>query len=203
MLNSTGFPLVLASGSLYRAQLLARLRLPFEVDAPNIAETPYLGEAPLATAQRLAREKTVLVAHRHENAVVVGSDQIAVLGDLQIGKPGDHANAVRQLRMLSGERVLFHTALCVLDGKKGLIQEETVTVAVRFRALSERQIESYLAIEKPYDCAGSAKAEGLGIALLESVQSTDPTALVGLPLITLVSMLERAGYSTLPSTSDE
>lgn len=203
MPHSTDFSLVLASGSVYRAELLARLNRPFLVDAADIDETPYSGENPAATAQRLAREKAVTVSRRHANAVVVGSDQVAAVGELHIGKPGDHAHAAQQLRMLSGQSVLFHTALCVLDASNGLMQEDTVTVAVRFRVLSDRQIDAYLAIEKPYDCAGSAKSEGLGIALLESIQSADPTALVGLPLITLISMLERAGYAVLPVAGQE
>ena len=203
MPHSTDFSLVLASGSRYRAELLRRLHRPFVVDAADIDETPYSGESPAATAQRLAREKAVAVARRHDNAVVVGSDQVAALGELHVGKPGNHAHAVQQLRMLSGQSVLFHTALCVLDTSKGLMQEDTVTVAVRFRELSTRQIDAYLAIEKPYDCAGSAKSEGLGIALLESIQSADPTALVGLPLITLISMLEQAGYAVLPAAGEK
>jgi septum formation protein len=191
--------LILASGSAYRRELLGRLRLPFEAIAPDIDETPRPGEAPEATALRLAREKAAAVARTHPGALVIGSDQVATLDGAQIGKPGDHARALAQLRTMRGRRVVFHTALCLWDGRlepdaaAQAAQLENVQVFVTFRDLPDAELDAYLRIEQPYDCAGSAKNEGLGIALLERIDASDPTALTGLPLIALTGMLRRAG----------
>ena len=191
--------LILASSSAYRRELLSRLRLPFEAIAPDIDETPHEGEAPQDTALRLAREKAAAVAARAPGALVIGSDQVATLDGMQIGKPGDHARALAQLRLMRGRRVVFHTALCLWDSRVAdpsqAAQVENVQVFVDFRDLPDAELDAYLRIEQPYDCAGSAKNEGLGIALLERIESNDPTALTGLPLIALSSMLRRAGVS--------
>ena len=185
-------PLVLASGSRYRAELLARLRLPFVVDVPRVDETARAGESPDETARRLSRVKATTVAARHPDAVVIGSDQVAECDGAAFGKPGTHASAVAQLRSLSGRDVRFHSGLCVVAGAS--VDVRVIATSVRFRPLDDGTIERYLRIETPYDCAGSAKAEGLGIALLERIDSDDPTALIGLPLIALVSMLHGVGY---------
>lgn len=195
--SSTQPRLILASGSSYRRELLGRLRLPFEAIAPDIDETPEPGEAPEATALRLARAKAGTIARRHPGALVIGSDQVATLDGEQIGKPGDHARALLQLQRMRGREVVFHTALCLWDGRIGdpqaAAQVENIRVFVRFRDLPDAELDAYLRIEQPYDCAGSAKNEGLGIALLERIESLDPTALTGLPLIALTGMLRRAG----------
>ena len=189
--------LILASSSAYRRELLGRLGLPFEAIAPQLDETPLPGEAPQDTALRLAREKAAAVAARHPGALVIGSDQVATLDGLQIGKPGDHARALAQLQLMRGRQVVFHTALCLWDGRMAdparAAQVENVQVFVSFRDLPDAELDAYLRIEQPYDCAGSAKNEGLGIALLERIDSSDPTALTGLPLIALTGMLRRAG----------
>jgi len=195
--SSAPVRLILASSSAYRRELLARLGLPFEAIAPDIDETPLPGEAPQDTALRLAREKAAAVASLHPGALVIGSDQVATLDGLQIGKPGNHARALEQLQLMRGRRVVFHTALCLWDGRAAdpaqAAQIENVQVFVDFRDLPDAELDAYLRIEQPYDCAGSAKNEGLGIALLERIESNDPTALTGLPLIALTSMLRRAG----------
>lgn len=189
--------LILASSSAYRRELLQRLGLPFEAVAPDIDETPLDGETPQATALRLARAKAQAVATLHPGALVIGSDQVATLDGLQIGKPGDHPRALAQLQLMRGCEVVFHTALCLWDGRvpdpDQAAQIENVQVRVAFRDLPDHELDAYLRIEQPYDCAGSAKNEGLGIALLESIQSNDPTALTGLPLIALTGMLRKAG----------
>lgn len=189
--------LILGSSSVYRKQLLERLGLPFETMTPDIDETPQAGETPETTALRLAREKAAAIAARAGAALVIGSDQVATLDGLQIGKPGNHANALRQLQMMRGREVIFHTALCLWDGRRAdaaqTAQVRNVQTLVRFRDLSDAELDAYLRIEQPYDCAGSAKNEGLGIAILESIRSDDPTALTGLPLIALTSMLRQAG----------
>ena len=189
--------LILASGSPYRRELLGRLRLPFEVIAPDIAETPLPGEAPEATALRLAREKAAAVAARAPGSIVIGSDQVATLDGEQIGKPGDHARALAQLQKMRGRQVVFHTALCVWDGRAsallGPAQLENIQTTVTFRHLPDAELDAYLRLEQPYDCAGSAKNEGLGIAILERIDSSDPTALTGLPMIALTGMLRKAG----------
>ena len=191
--------LILASSSAYRRELLERLRLPFEVMAPDIDESALPGEAPEATALRLARAKAQAVAARAPGSVVIGSDQVATLDGEQIGKPGDHANAMAQLQKMRGRRVVFHTALCVWDQRAsvltGAAQMENVQTFVTFRDLPDAELDAYLRIEQPYDCAGSAKNEGLGIAILERIDSADPTALTGLPLIALTGMLRKAGFT--------
>lgn len=189
--------LILASSSKYRKELLGRLHLPFDVLAPNIDETAALDESPEQTAMRLAREKAITVAKQVPGALVIGSDQVATLDGQQIGKPKTHENALMQLQQMRGRRVIFHTALCLCDGRAtnpdDSIQLENVQTFVTFRNLPDQELDAYLRFEQPYDCAGSAKNEGLGIAILKKIESTDPTALIGLPLITLCSMLRRAG----------
>jgi len=200
MIPSSATPrLILASSSSYRRELLGRLRLPFEAIAPHIDETPLANEAPQATALRLARAKAGAIALAHPGALVIGSDQVATLDGEQIGKPGDHARALAQLQKMRGREVVFHTALCLWDSRASsaaeTVQVENIQVFVRFRDLPDAELDAYLRIEQPYDCAGSAKNEGLGIALLERIDSSDPTALTGLPLIALTSMLRRAGVA--------
>lgn len=189
--------LVLASSSRYRKELLSRLRIPFDVLLPNIDETPHIGEPPEGTALRLAKEKALAVAALAPGAIIVGSDQVATLDGEQIGKPGSHANALKQLQKMRGRTVIFHTALCVVDGRNNRsttsMHAENVRTFVTFRDLPDAELDAYLNIEQPFDCAGSAKNEGLGIALLERIESNDPTALTGLPLIALTSMLRRIG----------
>jgi len=186
-------PLVLGSTSRYRRELLERLRLPFSVEPPEVDETPLPGEAPEALARRLGAAKAAAVARKHPRAVVIGSDQVADLDGEPIGKPGNHGNAVAQLRRMSGRVVVFQTALTVMCEASGFVQHDLAPVRVRFRALADDEIEAYLRAEQPYDCAGSARSEGLGVALLESIDSDDPTALVGLPLIRTCRMLRAAG----------
>ena len=191
--------LVLASTSRYRRELLARLRLPFEVEAPGVDEHARDGESPARTAVRLALAKANAVSARHPQAVVIGSDQVADLAGRGIGKPGDHARATAQLRAMRGRTVVFQTAVAVVCAASGFAESALVPVAVRFRALSDGEIEHYLRTETPYDCAGSAKIETLGIALVERVDADDPTALIGLPLIQTCALLRRAGVDPLGS----
>ena len=186
--------LLLASTSRYRRELLERLQLPFRVEPPAVDETARLGETPRALALRLAAEKARAVSARHPAAVVIGSDQVAALDGEPLGKPGNHENAVRQLRRMQGRSIAFHTALAVRCGDPAFEQSDVATVHVRMRALDDAAIERYLHSEQPYDCAGSAKSEGLGISLLDSIDSDDPTALVGLPLIRCCRMLRAAGF---------
>lgn len=186
-------PLILASSSIYRRQLLHRLGIPFTVASPEIDETPLSGERPPQTASRLAEQKARAMAGQFPDALIIGSDQVAVLHGKALGKPGNHANAVKQLNAASGQTLMFHTALCLLDSGNATVQLATATNEVKFRPLTPEQIERYLLAEKPYDCAGSAKSEGLGIALIEYIRGEDPNALIGLPLIELTSMLMRAG----------
>lgn len=188
---------ILASTSRYRRELLTRLRLPFEVHAPEVDETPRAGEAPQALAQRLALEKANAVAARSPDAVVIGSDQVADLAGESLGKPGDHARATAQLRRMRGQTLVFQTAVAVVCQATGFVQRDLAPVRVVFRELSDAAIEQYLLAEQPYDCAGSAKSEGLGIALLEAIDSDDPSALVGLPLIRTARMLRAAGIDLL------
>lgn len=192
-----GRRLVLGSTSRYRRELLARLNLPFDVAAPEVDETPLPGEAPQALARRLALAKARAVAQRFPQAVVIGSDQVADLQGEALGKPGDHANATRQLQRMRGKSVVFQTALAVVCAESGFEQQDLAPVQVRFRDLSDAEIEAYLRAEQPYDCAGSAKSEGLGIALLDAIDSDDPTALVGLPLIRTCRMIRAAGVKVL------
>jgi len=197
--NAPALPrtVVLGSTSRYRRELLSRLNLPFEVAAPEVDETPQPGEAPRELALRLALAKARAVAARHPEAVVIGSDQVADLAGQALGKPGEHARAVQQLRQMRGQTVVFQTALAVVCLATGFEQVDLAPVRVRFRDLSDEEIEHYLQAEKPYDCAGSAKSEGLGIALLDAIENDDPTALVGLPLIRTARMLRAAGVKLL------
>ncbi len=194
---SAMLPLILGSTSRYRRELLQRLRLPFETDRPQVDETPRPGETPAALAQRLALEKGREVASRHPGAVVIGADQVCDLDGDPIGKPGTHERAVAQLTRLSGRQAVFQTALAVLRPATGFERVLLAPVVVRFRTLSAAEIEAYLRLEQPYDCAGSAKCETLGIALLEAIESDDPTALVGLPLIRTAALLREAGIDPL------
>ena len=186
-------PLLLGSTSVYRRELLQRLRLPFTVAAPAVDETPLPGEPPAQLAQRLALAKAHAVATLHPEAVVIGSDQVADLAGQPLGKPGDHARATAQLQRMRGHTVVFHTAVAVVCHASGFVQTDLAPVRVRFRELSDAEIERYLRAEQPYDCAGSAKSEGLGISLLEAIDSDDPTALIGLPLIRTCRLLRAAG----------
>ena len=189
--------LVLASTSRYRSELLQRLRLSFTVRAPGVDEAALPGEAPAALALRLALAKADAVADLDRDAVVIGSDQVAELDGAAIGKPGDHDRATAQLRSMRGRTVVFHTAVAVACVETGFRAAEIAPVTVRFRDLSDAEIEHYLRAEQPYDCAGSAKAETLGIALLDAIESDDPTALIGLPLIRTSALLRRAGIDPL------
>ncbi|MBS0595393.1 MAG: septum formation inhibitor Maf [Proteobacteria bacterium] len=192
-------PLILASTSPYRRDLLQRLRLPFEVRAPQVDETPLPDEPPAALAQRLALAKARAVAALQPQAVVIGSDQVAELDGGAIGKPGTHARAAAQLQRMSGRLVIFHTAVAVAHAAAGFEQVRLAPVRVRFRRLADAEIECYLRAEQPYDCAGAAKCEALGIALLGAIESDDPTALVGLPLIRTCELLRLAGIEPLRS----
>ena len=194
---STPPRLILGSTSRYRRELLERLRLPFTVESPGVDETPLAGEGPAAMAQRLALAKAHAVARLHPDAVVIGSDQVADLDGTAIGKPGSHERAFEQLRSMSGRSVVFQTAVAVVCAASGFADSALAPVRVRFRTLSDAQIERYLRLEQPYDCAGSAKSEALGIALLESIESDDPTALIGLPLIRTCALLRAAGIDPL------
>lgn len=187
--------LILASSSAYRRDMLARLALPFDTLSPNVDETPLPDELPAALALRLSIAKAAVVTARCPGAVVIGSDQVATIDGAPIGKPGDFKGAFAQLRALSGHTVEFHSALCVSNGQRH--EAADVLTYCRFRVLSDDEIINYLHREQPYDTAGSAKAEGLGIALMESMQSDDPTAIIGLPLITLSRMLRSFGIDPL------
>lgn len=184
-------PLVLASTSAFRSELLSRLHLPFQTVSPDIDETPLAGESARQTSARLSVEKARAVTHQFPDALIIGSDQVALLNEQQIGKPLTHENAVNQLRRMRGNIVTFYTALTLLNAKTGNMQTEVAINIVHFRNLTDEQIESYLLKEKPYNCAGSAKSEGLGIALIKRIEGDDPNALIGLPLMLLVDMLFR------------
>lgn len=185
--------LVLASTSRYRRELLSRLQLPFEVAAPDVDETPLPGESPAKTAFRLSVLKAQAVAQQYPDALIIGSDQVLMLDEEQLGKPGNYDNAFAQLKKMSGKSMVFHTALTLLNSGKMHLQTRDVQTVVYIRNLSDAQIASYLKKEEPYDCAGSAKSESLGIALMERMETTDPTALIGLPLIALSRMLRAEG----------
>ena len=189
--------LVLGSTSRYRRELMQRLCIPFDVAAPDVHETPHNGESPHDLACRLALAKARAVAALHPDAIVIGSDQVADLGGEPLGKPGTHERAVAQLQRMRGQTVVFQTAVAVVCQDTGFAQTDLAAVRVVFRNLSDAEIEAYLRTEQPYDCAGSAKSEGLGIALLESIDNDDPTALVGLPLIRTCRMLRAAGLPIL------
>ncbi|MCW5649672.1 MAG: septum formation inhibitor Maf [Ramlibacter sp.] len=190
-------PLILGSTSRYRHELLSRLRIPFETAAPEVDETPLPGEAPPTLARRLALAKARAVAAKFPHAVVIGSDQVADLSGEPLGKPGNHERATAQLRRMRGHTVIFQTAVAVVCQDSGFEELALAPVEVRFRDLSDAEIEAYLQAEQPYDCAGSAKSEGLGIALLEAIVSDDPTTLVGLPLIRTSRMIRAAGVRLL------
>jgi septum formation protein len=190
--------LVLASTSRYRKELLGRLGLAFETAAPQVDETPLEAEAPADTALRLSILKAKSLRTLYADALIVGSDQVASCDGARLGKPGSHANAVGQLRALSGKAAQFDTAVSLLDAKSGALQSRVVPCRVVFRPIDDARIDAYLRREQPYDCAGSAKSEGLGIALIERMETDDPTSLIGLPLIALTDMLERAGLPVLP-----
>lgn len=189
--------LVLASTSPYRRDLLGRLGLAFETASPLFDETPLPKEGTAATALRLSVGKALSLAGSFPDALIIGADQVASSDGLRLDKPGSHDNAVRQLRLLSGKPALFDTAVSLLDARDGKLQSRVVVCRVVFRALDDERIEAYLRREQPYDCAGSAKAEGLGIALIARIETEDPTSLIGLPLIALTAMLERAGLNVV------
>ena len=189
--------LILASSSPYRRELLARLKIPFEVISPEIDETPLPDETPQALVERLAIAKAQAVAATQSDALVIGSDQVAVHDGVIVGKPKDHDHAVEQLRSASGQTITLYTGLALINGASGKVQSETVPYRVTFRALSDAQIENYLRKEQPYGCAGAVKSEGLGIVLLERFEGDDPNTLIGLPLIRLVRMLENEGVEII------
>ena len=189
--------LVLASTSIYRSELLTRLQIPFQTSAPDVDETPLPGESAEQTSWRLSRAKAQVVAKRFPNALIIGSDQVALLDGQQIGKPLNHDNAVRQLSAMRGKTVTFYTALTLLNAASREMQTDVAITHVGFRNVSDDEIERYLKKEQPYHCAGSAKSEGLGIALISRIEGNDPNALIGLPLILLVSMLEKQGVMVL------
>lgn len=190
-------PLVLASTSIYRSQLLSTLQIPFQTAAPDVDETPLPGESAEQTSWRLAQIKAQVVAKRFPDALIIGSDQVALLDGQQIGKPLNHDNAVRQLSSMRGKTVVFYTALSLLNAATGDMQTDVAITKVSYRNLSDDEIERYLKKEQPYHCAGSAKTEGLGIALIGRIEGNDPNALIGLPLILLVGMLEKQGVRVL------
>ena len=199
MSNSSNPSLILASTSVYRRELLERLGIPFTVISPKVDETPLLGESTLELALRLSKAKAAAVAEDHPNAWIIGSDQVADLCGAAIGKPGNFERALAQLQLMRGSTVTFHTALCLMKGDT----ETTLSIPteVTFRKSSDEVLESYLLAEEPYDCAGSAKSEGMGITLLEAIKSDDPTALIGLPLIALTGLLLDAGFVIPPKKS--
>ncbi len=185
--------LVLASSSIYRKKQLQQLQLNFSVIAPFIDETPLANETPKQTALRLSIEKARSVGLQHSNTLVIGCDQVASFEGKPLGKPLSHENAVKQLRIMRGKEIIFHSGICLFNAVTGNIQSSVVDIQVKFRSLTDQQIENYLVREQPYDCAGSAKSEGLGVALLDYIRGDDPNALIGLPLIQLVTMLEKEG----------
>ena len=192
-LTASGRTLILGSTSRYRKELLSRLQIPFETAAPDVDETPHINESPKDLALRLALAKARAVALKNPEAIVIGSDQVADLEGVPLGKPGNHTNATLQLQRMRGKTVIFQTALSVVCIATGYQRTDLAEVKVQFRDLSDAEIESYLRAEEPYDCAGSAKSEGLGIVLLDAIENDDPTALIGLPLIRTCQMLREAG----------
>jgi septum formation protein len=189
--------LILASSSIYRRELLQKLQIPFSTISPKIDESPLTDEKPYETALRLAQEKAKKIGEDYPYALIVGCDQVATLDGEQLGKPGNHKNAVEQLKKMQGREVKFYSALCLYNASTGNMQTENVPYLVRFRQLTDEQIENYLNKEQPYQCAGSAKSEGLGVALIERMLGEDPNALVGLPLIKLVTMLQNEGLKVI------
>jgi len=190
-------PLILASTSPYRRQLLERLRIPFEVANPHVDEVELPGESPEALCLRLAVAKAQAVANRHPDALIIGSDQVALLDGRALSKPGEHANAVAQLRAMRGRTITFLTAVAVHDAVSGRTLSRVVPTEVAFRDYSDAQIERYLELDQPYDCAGSARSEGLGIVMIRALRGDDPNALIGLPLIAVVDLLAEHGYAVL------
>ena len=189
--------IILASSSEYRRQLLQKLLIPFNSISPKIDETALNSERPHQTALRLAQEKAQKIGAEYPHALVIGCDQVATLDGIELGKPMNHQNATKQLQMMRGREVTFHSALCLYNAATGNMQAEVVPYLVRFRQLTDEQIESYLNKEQPYQCAGSAKSEGLGIALMERMIGEDPNALIGLPLIKLITMLQNEGVDVI------
>lgn len=189
--------LILASSSPYRRELLTHLQIPFTCISPDVDETPAPDELPQQTALRLAQEKAVKVGLNHSEALIIGCDQVATLDNQQLGKPLNHDNATKQLRMMRGREVTFHSALCLYNANTKNMQAEVVPYVVKFRNLTDAQIENYLLKEQPYHCAGSAKSEGLGIAIIEKMTGEDPNALIGLPIIALVTMLQNEGLAVI------
>lgn len=189
--------LILASSSPFRRELLQRLQITFTIISPEVDETAWHNELPEQTSLRLAQAKAIKIAESNPNSLIIGCDQVATLDGLQIGKPGTHENAVKQLNFMRGRSVVFHSALCLYNAKTKNMQAEVVPFTVKFRDLTDAQIENYLLKEQPYNCAGSAKSEGLGIAIIASMQGEDPNALIGLPLIRLVAMLENEGITVI------
>ncbi len=190
-------PIILASSSTYRRQLLSKLGLAFDYASPNIDESPQTDESPQVLSERLARQKALIITESHPNHLIIGSDQVACLGQTVLSKPGNFANAYRQLKLCSGKTVSFHTGLSLINSATGNIQSTVDTFSVTFRQLTDTNIENYLNREQPYDCAGSFKAEGLGICLFEKLSGDDPNSLIGLPLIKLIDMLHKEGIETL------
>ena len=190
-------PLVLASTSKYRGELLSILQIPFKIAAPDVDETPLPDEDAKLTSKRLSQLKALAVVKDYPDALIIGSDQVALLDGQQMGKPLTHDNAVNQLRKMRGKTVVFYTALTLLNSRDGAMQTEVDETKVSFRDSSDDEIERYLLKEQPYHCAGSAKSEGLGIALISRIEGNDPNALIGLPLISLISMLKKQGVSIL------
>ncbi len=189
--------IILGSSSIYRKELLQRLQIPFQTVSPEINEMPLDNESPEETAARLAEAKAREVARIFPQALIIGSDQVAVLEDTRLGKPLNHGNATEQLRLMRGKEVIFYTALCLLNSSTDRLQMRVIPFFVKFRKLSDQQIENYLLKEQPYHCAGSAKSEGLGIALIERMTGDDPNALIGLPLISLIDMLAHEGVAVI------
>lgn len=189
--------LILASSSPFRQELLTRLRLPFKAISPDVDESPLIDEQPQETALRLAQLKAKKIAETNPKSLIIGCDQVATLDGLQLGKPITHENAVKQLQLMRARIVTFHSALCLYNPQTNNMQAEVVPYAVEFRDLTDPQIENYLRTEEPYNCAGSAKSEGLGIALIAAMHGTDPNALIGLPLIKLITMLKNENVSVI------
>lgn len=189
--------LILASSSVFRRELLQKLQLPFSCITPNVDETALGNEKPYETALRLAQDKATKIGSEYQHALIIGCDQVATLDGEQLGKPLNHTNATKQLKLMRGREVTFHSALCLLNAATGNMQTVVVPYLVRFRDLTDAQIENYLTKEQPYHCAGSAKSEGLGIALMERMVGDDPNALIGLPLIKLITMLNNEGVSVI------
>lgn len=189
--------IILASSSIYRRELMQRLQIPFHTVSPHVDETVLTGEKPQDTALRLSKEKAKKIGAEYPHALIIGCDQVATLDGEQLGKPLNHKNATKQLQLMRGKEVTFHSALCLYNAETGTMQAQVVPYLVKFRQLTDEQIESYLIKEQPYHCAGSAKSEGLGIALIERMIGDDPNALIGLPLIKLITMLHNEGVNVI------